>query len=268
MRVTDYDDYKAFLRALMKTFPKRGRGQSRRLAEHLSVAPIVVSQILARDRHFTPEQAIRVAGYFGLDERSAEYFVFMVNLARADSKELKTFYREKLDKLKTEAENIRNLVVGKGVLSEDQKGIYYSNWYYAAVQILSSIKEYQTVDAIAGYLSLPRGKIGEVVSFLLETGLCVEDKFGKIGPGPKSIHVDSKSPFVNSHRRNWRDKAKEKFSNPGPTDMFYSAVQALSVKDSELFKQRLLRLIEEFSKQVEPSPEETSMCLNIDWFKF
>lgn len=269
MWITEYNDYKAYLKALLKTYPKRGRGQSRRLADHLNVAPIVVSQILARDRHFTPEQALKVAEYFGLDGKSSEYFVFLVNLARADSKELKAFYHDKLGKIRAEAENIRNLVQGKSdLLSKEDQGVYYSNWYYVAVRALSALPQTKTVESLASYLGMSRADIGEIVSFLVETGLCVQDEKGKIRPGPKQIHVESKSPFVNNHRRNWRDKAKEKLVRPGDEDVFYSSVVTLSEKDAELFRKKLLQFIQDFSKQVRASPEETNRSLNIDWFKF
>lgn len=268
MWITEFSDYKGYLKALLRTYPKSGRGQSRRLAEHLGVAPIVVSQVLARDRHFTPEQAVKVAAYFGMDERATEYFVFLVNHARADSKDLKAFYSEKLSRLRREAENIKNLVRGKVALSDADKGIYYSNWYYVAVQTLCAIDRYQKIDSIAEHLGMSRQKTAEIVSFLLQTGLCAEDERGKIHPGARSIHVDDKSPFVNSHRRNWREKAREKFTNPGIDDLFYSTVVSLSEKDSEAFRKTLLQLIQSFSKLVGPSPEETVRCLNIDWFEF
>lgn len=269
MWITDFNDYKAFLKALMKTYPKSGRGQSRRLAEHLNVAPIVVSQIVARDRHFTPDQALKVASHFGMDEKTSEYFVFLVNHARAETRELKSFYKSKLERLRKDAENIKNLVRNKKLLSEENKGIYYSNWYYAAVHLLTSIGQFQTVDALAEYLGLSRTKVGEIVAFMLDTGICVEGPGGKIIRGSTSIHVDSNSPYVNSHRRNWRDKAREKFTSPGENDLFYSSVVALSEKDADRFRKTLLQLIENFSKKVvAPSPEETTRCLNIDWFKF
>lgn len=269
MWITDFNDYKAFLKAMIKSYPKNGRGQSRRLAEHLKVAPIVVSQILARDRHLTPDQALQVTRHFGMDEKTSEYFVFLVNYARAETKDLKAFYRTKLDRMRKESEDIKNLVRNKTLLSEENKGRYYSDWYYVAIQTLTSIKKYQTVDALAEYLGLSRARVGEVVSFLVETGLCIEGPGGKILHGKTSIHVDSKSPFVNSHRRNWRDKAREKFTAPGEDDVFYSSVVALSEADAELFRKTLLQLIQNFSKEVvAPSAEETARCLNIDWFKF
>lgn len=267
MGIYEYTGYKAFLRVLIKQFPKSGRGVSARLAEHLKLPATVVSQILSRDRHFTPDQAVEVAAFFGLDERATDYFIMLVHLARAESKKLKSYYEQKLEKLRLEAQNLRNIVKGRDELSDADKARFYSNWYYAAVFHLSAIKGYQTVEAIAEYYGLSRAKIGEVVSYLLECGMLVEND-GELGPGLKSTHVSDKSEFLNNHRRNWRDKAREKFTNPGENDIFMSGPVSMGKKDAEIFRAELLELIKRFSKMVEPSPSEKLQCLNIDWFEF
>ncbi len=199
MNIYETTSYKGFLRVLIKQFPKNGRGLSTRLAEHLNLPPTVVSQILGRDRHFTPDQAVEVAAFFGLDERSTDYFIMLVHLARAESKKLKSHYEQKLAKLRLEAENLRNLVKGREELTDADKARFYSNWYYSGVFNLSAINGFQTVEAIADYYGMSRAKIGEVVSFLLECGLLVENDSG-ISPGLKSTHVTDKSEFVNNHR--------------------------------------------------------------------
>jgi uncharacterized protein (TIGR02147 family) len=267
MTIVEFTDYKAFVRALIKTYPKLGRGQARRLAEHLNLPPTVVSQILVNDRHFTPDQAVEVGTFFGLDEKSTEYFIYLVNLARADTKKLQGFYEMKLNKIRSEVQNVKNLVRGRDELSEENTGRYYSNWYYSGIWNLSAIPGFQTVESIANYFGLSRSKVGEVVSFLVESGLSVEEA-GKIRPGLKSTHLSDKSAYVNNHRRNWREKAKEKFTDPGERDLFVSIPVSMSESDAEKFRLELLKIIKAFSKLVEPSPEEQLMCLNIDWFAF
>ena len=226
-----------------------------------------MSQILGRDRHFTPDQAVAVAEFFGLDERATDYFVMLIHFARAETKKLKDHYEHKLEKVRAEAENLKNIVKGRDELSDAEKARFYSNWYYSGVFNLSAIKGFQTVEAIADYYGLPRAKIGEVVSFLLESGLLVETENG-FAPGLKSTHVNDKSEFVNNHRRNWRDKAREKFSKSGENDIFFSGPVSMGERDAEQFRNELLKLIKSFSKLVEPSPSEKLLCLNIDWFEF
>src|SRR5438270_9519912 len=164
MWIAEFKNYKAFLKAFLKTFPKAGRGQSRRLAEHLNVAPIVVSQILSRDRHFTSDQALKVCEFFGLDEATSEYFLYSVNIERADTKTLRDFYQKKLNKLRDEAQKVKSHVQGKEVLSELDKAVFYSNWFYSGIRLLTSIHGYQSIDSIAQYFGLNRTRTGDIVS--------------------------------------------------------------------------------------------------------
>lgn len=267
MWIVDFTNYKVFLKTYLRSLPKGGRGQSSKLAGFLKLSPMALSHIMTRERHLTQEQALKVADFFGFDPRASEYFIYLVNFARADSKELKAFYKTKLDSIRVEDQNIKNLVDGKSELSESDKGIFYSNWYFSGVRLLSSIAGFQSVDAIASYFGLTRKMAGEIVSFLVGTGLCVETE-GQVRMGTKSTHVDDKSPFVNSHRRNWRNKAIEKFTLPGPEDLFYSSPVSVSNEDAVHFRKELLEVIKRFSLKVKDSPEQRLMCLNIDWFQF
>jgi uncharacterized protein (TIGR02147 family) len=267
MSVYEYHDYKPYLASVMQAFPNHGRGQARRLAEHLSVSSVVISQILSGNRHFTPEQALQVAAYFGFDERSTEYFVLLVNQARAGSKTLVAHYESKLEKLRRETMNLKNRVIDHRELSEADKGVFYSNWFYSGIRLLSSIEGYNSVEAIATYFGLSRAKVAEVVEFLVDRGLCKEEN-GHLQMGVTATYVDSASRFVNSHRRNWRLKGLERFTEPGPRDLFYSSPFSLSNKDADLIRKEIVKMIGEISKRVGHSDSEKLTCLNIDYFEF
>lgn len=267
MWIAEFNDYKAFIKALMKTFPKKGYGQAKKLADHLSIAPMVLSHILTRHQHFTPDQALRVSAYFGLSPRDTEYLLNMVYLERADSPALKKIHQQKLDEIKREADKIKSVVQGRDELTEVEKATFYSNWYYAAVFVMTSIKGYQTVGAISEYLKLSPKKVGAIVSFLVDTGLVVQEE-GILSPGKKSIFLPDTSEFLNNHRRNWRGIAQGKFSESVTDDLFFSMPVSISKKDAEDVRKELLRVIADYSKKVAASPEELPMCLNIDWFRF
>lgn len=265
--IIEFSNYKVFLRELIKTFPGHGRGQAARLAEHLNVTPMVISHILKRERHFTQSQALSAAKFFGLDEQVTEYFLLMVDLAKADAPELRDHFQEKINRIREEQKNLKNFVPGKTELSEHDMGIYYSNWYYGAVWLLTAIKGYQNIDSISEYFKMSRAQAGEILAFLLKTGLSVQED-GFIKPGKTSIHVPRNSPFVNNHRRNWREKAREKFDQADPDDIFYSSPVSISKKDAEEFGKELRKMVNAFSKRVEGSPEQQLVCLNIDYFRF
>jgi uncharacterized protein (TIGR02147 family) len=267
MWIGEFSSYKAFLKAVIKTFPKNGRGVSARLAEHLGVAPIVISQILVRDRHFNSDQAVRVPGFFGFDEATTEYFIDLVSMETTHTREGKAFYKRRLDRMREESKKILSVVQEHTELSDPDKAVFYSNWYYTAIGQLTMLKGFQTVAAISEYFDLPPQKIAEYVSFLVSTGICIEEQ-GKIRFNYKSIYLGPDSPFLNNHRRNWRLKAIEKFPVAQNGDYFYTVSVTISEKDAEEIRKGLLEFIKSFSKRVADSEDEKLMCLNIDWFRF
>lgn len=266
MYVFEFKDYKPFLNRLIVQSPKKGRGLSRRLAEHLHVSPVLISQVLSGSRDFTPEQSLLIAEFFGLNESATEYFHLLVQKARAGNHQLKTYLEKKLDKMRTQ-DALRNRVVEHKELTEESKGIFYSNWIYAAVSLLSSIEGFNSADEMARYFRLTRAQIAPILSFLLSTGLCTEEK-GRIKLGATATYVGTESPFVNSHRRNWRLKAMERFTSATASDLFYSSPCSLSKADADLIRKELAKMIGEISKRVSDSPPEKLACLNIDWFEF
>jgi uncharacterized protein (TIGR02147 family) len=267
MWIIEFSNYKSFLRAKIKTYPGKGRGQAARLAKHLNISQMGVSLILNGERHFTQSQALETSMLFGLTPRETDCFVCMVNLERADTSNLKKYYQDKLDQIRDEEKNIKNLIHTQGELSDKDKGIFYSNWYYCGVWLLVFIKGYQNAESIAEYFGLSPIRVGEITAFLLRTGICAE-KDGMLTPGKTAIHVNKKSDFVSNHWRNWRDKAREKVTRPDEDDIFYSSPVSISKKDAETFRRELLKMIQSFSKAVADSPAQELVCLNVDFFKF
>ncbi|MGZ3650736.1 MAG: TIGR02147 family protein [Bdellovibrionota bacterium] len=264
--IFDFTDYKRFLQAWMASMPKKGRGQARKLAEHLGVHPVVVSQILSGSRDLSHEQALDVAVYLGLDERATEYFSTMVLKARAGTKRLEEHLKKKLDGLRHEAKLLKNRISTHKKLNEENLGVFYSNWFYSGVRLLSSVPGFDNIEAIAAHYRLGRAQVNTIMAYLVSYGLCVQDDRGRYSMGTTSTFIDRNSPFINGHHRNWRMKAVEKLIQPKETDMFYTNPCSLSAADKELFREELKKLIAGFSKRVQDSPAEQVSCLNIDWF--
>lgn len=267
MWISEFKDYKAFLKALLKTYPKAGRGQSARLAKHLNVAPIVVSQVLAGDRHFTIDQGLKVSQFFGLDEMATEYFMLSINHARAETRETKSYFEKKMSKLKVEADKLKSNIDAKQTLSDSDMGVFYSSWYYAGISCLVSVPGFQTVDQIAEYFGMSRTRVRDAVSFMVATGVLREEG-GKILPGQTKTLVTEPSPHVHNHRRNWRLKAIESSIKVTEDQIMISGPVSISKKDADMVRRELMQFINKFSKLVGPSKEEKVMCLNLDWFNF
>jgi uncharacterized protein (TIGR02147 family) len=267
MQIYEFEDYKSYLQDLMHSFPKNGRGQARRLAEALNVNSVVVSQVLAGDRHFTSEQALTAAAHFALDTKSTDYLLLLVQRARAADTHLSGYLGEKLAALKREAQDLKHRMITHRELSDRDKGVFYSNWYYSGIRLLTSLPGYNRVDEIARYFGLEPVLVAKVLEYLIAKGLCERDG-ERVNFGVTATYVDRKSPYVDNHRRNWRLKGLQRLTAHEESDVFYSGPFSLSKADAEAIRKRLVKMIGELSKTVADSPPESLHCLNIDWFGF
>lgn len=268
MWIYNFKDYKRFLNDLISSLPRQGRGQSSALAKRLNVQQSVVSSILNHDRHFTIEQGIEVAAFFGFDSKTTDYFILLIQYKRADTPSLKTYLKGKLDQLREEQMTIRALKPEEyRELSEADKGVYYSNWYYSAARMALFIPEYRSVDALATFLKLSRGKTASILDFFIKAKLVtLED--GEFVPTPVDTMIGTSSEFLNNHRRNWRDKAREKFPESSQSDYFITMPMVLGEKDAQWLREEIRKLIETMVQRLDKSPEEVKRCLNIDLFEF
>lgn len=267
MNIFEYSDYKHLVTDLVAQMPKGGWGQFRLMAETLRVNSTVISQIFRGSRHLTPEQALTLAESFGFNDNETSFFLLLVQKDRAGTASLKKYYEAKEKSQRESSRQIKTRIQKHSVIKEEDKALFYSDWYYSGIRMLSALSTHNTIDEFADYFQLNRSITKKVVDFLLETGLCIEQD-GKISVGPKSTHLDNKSPLVNSHRRNWHLKSMERMQGMHTEDLFYSAPMTLSEKDFEAIREELVAAISKVVKRVEKSDEEKLVCLNIDWFGF
>jgi len=267
MWIFDFKDYKRFLTDFMASLPKKGRGQSLALANHLNVQQSVITSILKHDRDLTPEQGLATAAFFGFDETTSEYFVLMIQRQRADSSALRAFWQKRLDDIRDKEMSLSNLRKEDREISDSDKAIYYSNWYYSAARIALFLPEYRNVDSLSKFLNLSKGKTAKIIDFFVRTRI-VKNENGALIPTEMGTSINDSSEFLNNHRRNWRDRARTKFVEAGPSDYFASIPMSLSKKDAEWFSAEIKVLLDSLFARLKTSPDEVTRCLNIDWFDF
>lgn len=265
MKIYELSDYKAYINRRIEEMPKRGRGQFRKLAETLGVNSVVISQIFKGTRELSLEQANTMAAYFGMTELEKEYFFLLVQKGRTSNHELIKYFNEKLEKIRIEAQDLKNIVTSER-LSEETQSLFYSNWYYSAIRLSTLLKGFENPDKIANNLNLPITVVQKVISFLLQNELIIEEK-GKLKIGPQRTHVEASSPFVNRHHINWRLKGIEHMDNLNPDELFYTSPMTLSKDAMKEIKKGLLDFIAEKSALVKDAKDEQIACLNIDFFE-
>lgn len=267
MSIFEYDDYKKWLNERLQGMPKHGRGQLRKIAQHLNTSPTIVTQVFNGDRELTPEQALLLADYFALQKIETRFLVLLVNYARAGTHLYKKSLSEEINEIRKQSQEISHRVSQNVQLTEDAKTTLYSNWYYLAIWSLTAISGFENIENICERLSLNKRKAREALDFLLKHSLVIEDEFGKLKVGPTLIHLDSNSSQISRHHQNWRLQAFRKYENPNPQDAFYTAPVTLSVKDAARLKENVLKFISESVELIKDSPSEKLYCLCLDWFE-
>ncbi|MCM2322653.1 MAG: DUF4423 domain-containing protein [Oligoflexia bacterium] len=267
MKIFDCSNYRDFVSQTVRALPKGGRGEFLKIAKHLGIHTSTLSQVLGGSKQFTLDQACSLADYFGLNELETRYLFHLVELERAGTERLRGTLKKQLARLKEESKKLSAVVPGKRTLSEEEKAVFYSNWYYTGIWALTSIPGHQTADAIARYFSLPRLLVNRVIAFLLATGLCVE-KNGLLEPGTTYVHLEADSPFIARHHASWRQKAVERHPVLSETEIAYSSPMSLSKEDAARIRQLVVEWVDQANKIRDPSPCEALYFLNIDWVRF
>ncbi len=264
IRIYDYLAYKKYVNDRIYVLPQNGRGQYRKIAEHLNINTVVVSQIFKGNRDLTLEHAFSLTQYFGMAHLEKEYFINLVQRERAGNHQLKTYFETKLKEIKTEAQKIKNIIDNKE-LNDEAKFQFYSNWYYSAIRLSTLLPEQNNVTAIANQLKLPAPRVREVVDFLLMHGL-LKEEMGALLIGPQRTHLSAESPYINRHHTNWRLKGLENMEALSTSELFFTSPMTISQKVMDEVKVLLLDLVAELSKKVRDAKDEKLVCLNIDFF--
>jgi uncharacterized protein (TIGR02147 family) len=264
MTLYEYTDYKTYVNDWIEAQPSNGHGQLRQMSLYLQINSVVMSQVFRGDRDLTPEQALELVYFFGLTDLERDYFLLLVQKARAGSEKLKKVLQSQLEKIADSALSLKNRIKHQK-FGEEEKALFYSHWYYSAVRLTTSIPHINNVSSLAEYLNLDRALVSKVITFLLKKKLIVENEDG-FHIGPQVTHVGQESPFVNRHHTNWRLQALHAMDKKSETDFFYTGPMVLSKDLAKEIHKTLLDLIAKSTKKVELSESETLRCLNIDWF--
>lgn len=264
--VFHYDDYKIFVADTLKGLPRNGHGQMRLIAEKLRVHTTLISHIFRGSKNLTPEQACALCDFLKLPPLDTDYFLALVELQRAGTRDLRNVIQRRLRHLRDQSLELVKRLPQDRMLSEEEKATFYSSWHYSAVRLLTSIPQFRGVEEIANALKLSVGRIQRVIDFLLAKALIKQTDAG-FELGPSRIHLGSDSTYIGQHHRNWRTKAMAHLDNLENDDLVFSAPVSLSAKDRKKIRAELVRLIEETGKTVEKSEPQELVTLNIDWIK-
>lgn len=259
------DNYKEALKKLIENYTGEKRGLQTRLAVAIGCQQAYISRVLSDKADFNQEQAFAVSHFFDLDQLEKKYFFLLVNYNRAGTAELKKYYKYQIDEIISQKMTLSSRI-NKGITINDQiRSIYYSDWIYVAVHMLTSIADFQTVHSIATRLNYSQEKLLEVLNFLIESGLVKKERnLYKYIPG--NLHLESNSPFIKNHHSNWRLKSIEDVSRGNSKSLHYSSVVSCSERDFQKIQDLMVSTIKKIREIVKDSKDEKVFCYSLDGF--
>lgn len=266
MDIFEHRDYRKIVRLSIEARPKKGYGQINKLANELGVSGALISQVLSGAKNFTEDQGYLTARYFGFNESETSYFVLLVHRERVAHHQLKKMLDRQISQRQKESIKTKSKLVLEHELSFSEQAVYYSQWLYAAVHMLSTIPKLQSIDKMAGFTGVSRQRIEEIADWLASCGLCKKDG-DKLEVGPSAVFVDQSSPLASRHHMNWRHKAFERMGEDKENNFFFTAPFTVSEEDYLEIRKSLSQFIGQLTKKVVDSKSETLANINIDLFK-
>jgi len=264
--IFDFTDYKAYLKAFLKSEKNQGHGFRSRLAKAVNCQTAYVSQVLNGKAHFSLEQAEAANGFLAHSDDEAQYFLLIVERSRAGTPALIKRLDKQIEVIQKKRMTMRERVDIQTELNERDQAKYYSSWIYAAIHITVTIPTLRDRKSITEALKLPPQQVNEALDFLVQVGM-LRAVGSEFTPGEARLFLPADSPLFRQHHTNWRLQALKALDRPADADLHYSSVVSLAASDVMKIKERLILGINEARKIVRDSKEEELHVIALDFFK-
>lgn len=263
MSIFSHEVYVTFVKEWIKAQAFAGRGQVNKIANHLSVNPTLISQVLSERRDLSLEQAEQLTDYMGLSAIEKDYFLLLVEHSRSGTQALKKYFENKLLLLIKQATEIKNRTPEARSLTDQERAVFYSSWMYSAIRIFCSLQDGKTFEQICSEFRLSRDKAQNILDFLVSTSL-VESKDNKFYPGTQRTFLEQGSPFLPRHYSNWRMYSIRRADDLPADELMFTAPFSISEKNLAVLKEDLLQVIKKVYERVGEDDPETMAVVNID----
>lgn len=267
MKVFDFEDYRKFIEAYLKSLPLEGRGELTKIAKHLEVNGSFLSQVLGGTKNLSPEQGYLLAEYLKLSPLETQYFYELISLGKTTRPRFQRFLKSRLFEIKKVAREKAGLPPLDQPLDEASQAIFYSSWQYTAIQLMTGIKDSQTVKTISQRLKVDEKVVKQILEFLTEAGLCTTDG-ERFQVGTRRTHLEHSSPLRPRHHQNWRLKGIEYMPKNEEGNLFFTAPMRIDEPTFRKIEKLLKEVIQSTNHSIDQAGDEMVACLNIDFFRF
>lgn len=218
------------------------------------------------DQDRTSEQGDAANGFLGHAENESEYFLLLIQLARAGTESFREFTRKRMRKLKTQRLRVAERLGIPQKLALEQQTRYYGSWKYAAIHMATTIPGEATADAIARRLGLPVAEGHRALRFLVACGLVARRGDSTYAATTQRIHLGEDSELIASYHQSWRMQAMRAIERADRRDLHYSSAVTLAPRDAQRIRALLVDALEKSKTTVQTSPAEALYALSLDWY--
>lgn len=257
--------YKDYIRKQL-SLNEHIKGYQSLLAKAAGCQRPYISQVMNGGADISLDHAAGLCSFWDLNENETEYFICLVEYARAGTPVLKKILKNKIKKYRIANENLTKRFNKPGVNSIDAQAAYYSSWTWAAIHILITIPSYNSLEKICQRLSLSKEEAMNVLTGLASMGLIFQ-RGQKWFITEKHIHLPKESPFNSINHMNWRQKSIQNSMFRSDDSLHYTGIHSLSLKDYDSIKAIFYNSIDLSHDIIKPSKEEELIYIGIDLFK-
>ncbi len=265
MNLYHLTDYKDVLQKKIKSFEGH-RGILAKMAEAAGCQRSYLSQVLNTHVQLTPDHALGLCDFLKFNEDETQYFLLLVDHARAGSNRLKQRIQNHLKEIRERNTTLEKKIAANVIQATEQHYLYYSNWIYAGVHIAVSIPQLQTASALAAHFRMPVEFITKILNDL-ESMKLIEKNGNKWDYAAGEQHLSRKSALISLHHNNWRNQAVLSSQMQPEKNYHYTGISSISRYDYQIISDILLEVTEKIRKIISVSKEEELICLNMDFFK-
>lgn len=265
MNVFTYQNYKTFLRDFIKR--NKHKGLISQIAEVCGCDRTYISQILKGKAELIPDHMIRFTNFLNLNELESDYLLNLLLKDRATSLSSKNLFEIKLTKARENASEISKRVKSKKdteeIISDEHKTLYYSNFLIPIIHTLTSIENFQTIEAISKKLHCPETVALQALNLLEEMKLIHRSKEKFIHSG-KNIYLKRDAAQIYSlHLQSRLEAVKRSFNKE---DIHFTNMFTISREDIEKIKSQIVQLIEDQRATVHASGSQVACVFCCDFY--
>lgn len=265
MKIWNFTDYRQYLLEKLGADGSR-TGLRKQLAEAIPVHTTFVSQVLKGRAEFSLEQAEAINGFLEHTDDEGEYFILLLLKERAENLKLRARFERKIKAMRDERLNIQARLEAQNEITLRDRERFYSSSIYGAVHVLTSIPSFKTIEALSEALKLPRGRMRDIVDFLLRLGV-LKEHVGLLSPGSAHVHLSNESELILRHHTNWRMHTINNLQFLDRDDLHYSACLTLTREDAFRVKESILQNLKSNVDIISKSKEEIAYVMNLDFYK-